>query len=264
MVRYIEDVYKDEKSLAKAAQERFVHEMKQMVTNQQQHRLCVALCVRDLMNWHLKQQYSTSPGILSAKCIYRLRPRLHLQGMTCVEALRLARRNGTMTIDAFRSAQDRFRVSMHAMAIAPETANKSLISKLFRRYLSKLLSCRCKRPEVVTAIRVTHFYRIRSQRGLKVALHLCGPCLVVLPCPSKPQTQFWLPDRVSTSSTNAVDAFHCVVVYGYDAHGFRFYNSWGDQWASRGHSYLSFADFDRYCMEAWTIRGVNTVTAVPT
>lgn len=46
---------------------------------------------------------------------------------------------------------------------------------------------------------------------------------------------------------------HCTMLVGYNKDGFIMRNSWGTDYGNEGYIKLPFDDFEKYCMECWTI-----------
>lgn len=46
---------------------------------------------------------------------------------------------------------------------------------------------------------------------------------------------------------------HCTMLVGYDKDNFIMRNSWGTSYGNGGYIKLPFSDFEKYCLECWTI-----------
>ena len=106
------------------------------------------------------------------------------------------------------------------------------------------------------------YARVATVRGLQESLVTNGPCLIVLPLyPSAPgttateRTQFWRPPPSSAAaSSSPAPVGHALSVVGYDdrQRAFLLRNSWGPDWADKGHCWLSYDEF-HVAWEVWTL-----------
>ena len=94
-------------------------------------------------------------------------------------------------------------------------------------------------------IRKIHGYaKVNSHIHLQCALMLNGPCPAAFPVRSYDKC-FWRGSNIL--------GYHCVVITGYDEHGFEIRNSWGKNWSKNGYTHISYDEFDENILEIWTL-----------
>lgn len=88
------------------------------------------------------------------------------------------------------------------------------------------------------------YAKCTSSEIARLSLFLDGPLILALPVKSESDT-FW--------KHGTTFGYHAVCLTGYDTDGFILKNSWGTQYGYGGYTNISFADFNRYTVECWTI-----------
>lgn len=91
---------------------------------------------------------------------------------------------------------------------------------------------------------IESYAMVGSSELMKRTLILYGPIAIGLPAYEDSGDDFW-------NGRNLAGG-HCVVVIGYNKDGFIIRNSWGKNWADKGHVLLPYKDFDKI-FEAWVI-----------
>ena len=95
--------------------------------------------------------------------------------------------------------------------------------------------------------RISSYFRLNSTDEIKTALMKYGPVVVSMP---------WGPvmslnrNYVLSNLTKEVTGYHCVVLYGWNEHGWLMQNSWGTTWGKKGRCIVPF-DFE--FKECWGV-----------
>ena len=92
---------------------------------------------------------------------------------------------------------------------------------------------------------ISSYFRCNSENDIKDALMRCGPVMVSVE---------WFSDNKLENNIlikgNKSSGYHAVLIYGWDAKGFKFMNSWGKEWGDNGKAILPY-DYPR--VECWSV-----------
>lgn len=103
--------------------------------------------------------------------------------------------------------------------------------------------------------RFTSYYRLYDEDEIKTSLMQNGPVIFAMQ---------WYKDikvvnGVINTSQSVDSSGHCMVIYGWDARGWKIQNSWGKNWANGGRAILPY---DIKIREAWGI--IDTLSGLTT
>lgn len=94
--------------------------------------------------------------------------------------------------------------------------------------------------------KIDNYALVTSISVAKQALISNGPLAIGMMVYNNGTDEYW-------KENNQCLGGHCTMLVGYDKDNFIMRNSWGASYGDNGYIKLSFSDFDRYCMECWTI-----------
>lgn len=94
--------------------------------------------------------------------------------------------------------------------------------------------------------KIEGYAKVNSIEAAKYALIMFGPIVAGFPVYSRAGDQFW--HKIGYNQGG-----HAVTIVGYNKDGFIIRNSWGANWADRGHVLIPYDEFNQYCFESWTI-----------
>lgn len=94
--------------------------------------------------------------------------------------------------------------------------------------------------------RITSYYRVQTENDIKASLTTNGPVVIVVDWYSDMTTV----DGVLTTAFNKREGSHCMVIYGWNARGWKVQNSWGVYWGVKGRCIIPF---EHPLVEAWGI-----------
>ena len=95
-------------------------------------------------------------------------------------------------------------------------------------------------------LKIERYSMITSEKTLKQALLLNGPCVAALPVYNNTD-YFW--------RKNENDAFmggHAISIVGFDKKGFIIRNSWGNSFGKNGYTHIDYDEF-KFFYEIWTL-----------
>lgn len=103
--------------------------------------------------------------------------------------------------------------------------------------------------------RFTSYYRLYNDDEIKTSLMQNGPVVFAM----KWYKDIKVVDGVITTSQKTDGDGHCMVIYGWNEHGWKIQNSWGRFWGNDGRAILPY---DIKIREAWGI--IDTLTHTKT
>lgn len=98
--------------------------------------------------------------------------------------------------------------------------------------------------------RIKDYARLYSVDDVRRCLAEQGPVLAALYV-----NQSWIDTRDGiVKGSGAVIGGHAIVICGYDnlTRLFDFKNSWGERWGDKGYGCISYTDFEKSLMDAWS------------
>lgn len=84
---------------------------------------------------------------------------------------------------------------------------------------------------------------VGSEKVLKTAILLNGPCIAALPVYSE-DYEFW--------NGSEFQGGHAIAIIGWDTTGFIIQNSWGSSWGEAGCTTIPYEEFNKF-YELWTL-----------
>ena len=93
-------------------------------------------------------------------------------------------------------------------------------------------------------IKIEKYSMINSEKSLKQALLLNGPCIGGMYVKNPNRTDFW--------NGQSNQGGHAIAIVGWTEEGFIIRNSWGKSYGINGYSVMKYEDFDKI-LECWTI-----------
>lgn len=194
------------------------------VKNQRSTNSCVAhACSEVVEHYNYIQQHNDTT--FSTEFIYGYRPATYYvgEGMYIRNALNTLRKQGDCPVDV----------------LPGNSEYKDAIKNVEARMDSAL--------EAAYPHRISSYFRLNSVAEIKTALMEYGPVVVSMP---------WGPtmslnrDYVISNLSGEVTGYHCVILYGWNEHGWLMQNSWGITWGKKGRCIVPFTfDF----AEAWGV-----------
>ena len=94
--------------------------------------------------------------------------------------------------------------------------------------------------------KIDNYALCTSIANAKQALIANGPLAIGMMVYDNGTDEYWI--RKGTQLGG-----HCTMLVGFDKDGFIMRNSWGTSYGNEGYITLSYSDFNKYCMECWTI-----------
>lgn len=182
---------------------------------------CSAYASAAMKQWQEKKDYGLKKN-LSKYFIYSLRSNYPNRGMYARDTMQILQKYGVPTEKSFKkkwkSKDD----------IPQEVLDEALNHKIIG------------------------YAKVNTVDGLKKSLYKNGPCYATFPVYSN-EPEFWKP----SFGKNKIIGGHAVCIVGYTKDGFIVRNSWGWDWADRGHSIYHYEDWGSH-MEVWTTIDDNT------
>ena len=182
---------------------------------------CSAYASAAMKQWQEKKDYGLKKS-LSKFFIYSLRSNYPNRGMYARDTMQILQKYGVPTEKSFKkkwkSKDD----------IPQEVLDEALNHKIIG------------------------YAKVNTVDGLKKSLYKNGPCYATFPVYSN-EPEFWK----SSFGKNKIIGGHAVCIVGYTKDGFIVRNSWGWDWADRGHSIYHYEDWGSH-MEVWTTIDDNT------
>lgn len=182
---------------------------------------CSAYASAAMKQWQEKKDYGLKKS-LSKFFIYSLRSNYPNRGMYARDTMQILQKYGVPTEKSFKkkwkSKDD----------IPQEVLDEALNHKIIG------------------------YAKVNTVDGLKKSLYKNGPCYATFPVYSN-EPEFWKP----SFGKNKIIGGHAVCIVGYTKDGFIVRNSWGWDWADRGHSIYHYEDWGSH-MEVWTTIDDNT------
>lgn len=182
---------------------------------------CSAYASAAMKQWQEKKDYGLKKS-LSKYFIYSLRSNYPNRGMYARDTMQILQKYGVPTEKSFKkkwkSKDD----------IPQEVLDEALNHKIIG------------------------YAKVNTVDGLKKSLYKNGPCYATFPVYSN-EPEFWKP----SFGKNKIIGGHAVCIVGYTKDGFIVRNSWGWDWADRGHSIYHYEDWGSH-MEVWTTIDDNT------
>lgn len=133
----------------------------------------------------------------------------------------------------------------------PGKCNNFSINELYNQRTDKRLegmtfkdALRYLKKHGLSGATIDGYGKVNSVEAAKYALVMFGPIAIGLPAFGNGQA-FW-------RKTGPSKGGHAVVLCGYNKEGFVLRNSWGEGWADRGYTLITYKDFLANCFEAWT------------
>lgn len=98
----------------------------------------------------------------------------------------------------------------------------------------------------VGTMNIKKYGMVKTEKDLKYALVMNGPCVGALPVYSD-DCDFWKQKR-----GQKLQGYHAISIVGYDEEGFIIRNSWGTRFCDNGYTTIKYSDFGNL-LEIWTI-----------
>lgn len=94
--------------------------------------------------------------------------------------------------------------------------------------------------------KIDNYALVTSIEAAKQAIVSNGPLAIGMMVYNNGTDKYWI---------NRGDCLggHCTMLVGYNANGFVMRNSWGTSYGDNGYILLPYNDFEKYCLECWTI-----------
>lgn len=98
---------------------------------------------------------------------------------------------------------------------------------------------------------IASYFKLHNEQEIKTALKQYGPVVIGMRWYTDMKTDS---NGILTSARKDKDGFHCMVIYGWDEHGWKALNSWGGFWGDAGRCIIPY---DFKLSEAWGIEDSN-------
>ena len=175
---------------------------------------CSAYAVAAIKMYHEWKDYGSTQS-LSRFFVYNLRSNYPDKGMTPRDTMKILQKYGI----PFRKS---FKRRWKSVEDIPEEVMKEAANH-----------------------KILGYARIMTIEGLKKSLYKNGPAYIAMPVYNTSDS-FWKARHGQRPLGG-----HGLVIVGYDKDGFILRNSWGTEWADRGHSIYKYEDFGMH-YEIWT------------
>lgn len=94
--------------------------------------------------------------------------------------------------------------------------------------------------------KIDNYALVTNSTIAKQAMIANGPLAIGMMVYNNGSDEYWKPKGQCMGG-------HCTMLVGYNEDGFIMRNSWGLVYGTNGYIKLPFEDFEKYCLECWTI-----------
>lgn len=94
--------------------------------------------------------------------------------------------------------------------------------------------------------KIDNYALVTSIESAKQAIVSNGPLAIGMMVYNNGTDKYWINRGTCLGG-------HCTMLVGYNANGFVMRNSWGISYGDGGYILLPYNDFEKYCLECWTI-----------